>query len=125
MHQAEALPIELAEGGNVGANTNDSKKRDLKVFLFVAQHSVLLFFVHFIQCSGSGSAGSVCFGPPGSGSGSGSESFHHQANKVRKTLITRYSFVNLSCLILNTGVYVLVPSKNTRKINLRYYLLTS
>jgi hypothetical protein len=42
------------------------------------------------QCSGSGS---YVFGPPGSGSGSGS--FYHQAKIVRKTLIPAVFFLFL------------------------------
>jgi hypothetical protein len=46
------------------------------------------FFEYFRQCSGSGSNGSTCFGPPGSiCQRYGSGSFYHQAKIVRKTLI--------------------------------------
>ncbi len=87
-----------------------------------------------VKCCGSGyesrsgSTGSTCFGPPGTGSGSisqrygsgsgscsGSGSFYHQANIVRKTLISTYCFVT-SFLSLKNDVKV--PSKSNMQENL-------
>ncbi len=72
---------------------------------------------------GSGSVGSICFGPLGSafgsisqrygygyGSGNGSRSFYHQAKIVRKTLIP--TVLRLLYNFLSSKNYVNVPRKS-------------
>ncbi len=76
------------------------------------QYTVQYAFIN--QCCGSGSTGSTCFGPPGSGStsqryGSGSGSFYHYA-KIVLINIESYYFVTLfDFLSLKNDVNV--PSK--------------
>ncbi len=60
------------------------------------------------QCCGSGSVGSVCFGPPGSGS------FYHQAKIVRKTLIPTLLWLSFDFLSLKNDVNV--PSKRDKLV---------
>ncbi len=57
-----------------------------------AKFKLLTQLIRKYRCCGSGSVGSVCFGPPGSRSGSinqmyGSDSLYNQTKIVRKTLI--------------------------------------
>ncbi len=79
------------------------------------------------QCCGSGSesgsTGSTCFRPHGSGSishryrsGSGSEFFYHQAKIVRKTLIPTACFVTSFWLFIFEND-VNVPSKSNKQKN--------
>ncbi len=75
------------------------------------------------HCCGSesGSVGSVCFGPPGSGSinqrhGSGFGSFYHQTKIVRKSLIPTVLLLLFYFLSLKNDLYV--PSKSNKQENL-------
>ncbi len=68
------------------------------------------------QCCGSGPGGSICFGPPGSGSVCqkyGYGSFYHQAKTVRKPLIP-----NVLWLFYDFFTSINVPSKSIKQKNL-------
>ncbi len=80
---------------------------------------------HMKQCCGSGS---VCFGPPGSGSistryGSGSGSFYHQARIVRKILIPTVLWHFYDFLSLKNDVNV--DSKSNKPKNWENFFLVA
>ncbi len=91
------------------------------------------FLFHFYQCSESGSTGSTCFGPPGSGSGSisqrygsgsGSVPFCHHAKIVRKTLIPTILLLFLTFYLWK----IMLPSKSNKQkkcLNKNCFLLAS